>query len=88
MPTHEERILRIPDKAVEPLYTSEITKRLNLELDLSGGCTGTVMRAGTSVPMPLRYALLQAAGRPITVGFRAPDAEAYLEADGHRLLAH
>lgn len=32
MPTQEERILRILGKAVEPLLTSEITKRLNLEL--------------------------------------------------------
>ena len=46
------------------------------------------MSAGTSVPMPPRYALLPAARRPITVGFRAPDVEAYLEADEHRLLAH
>jgi hypothetical protein len=32
MPTHEERILGILGKAVEPLFTSEITKRLNHEL--------------------------------------------------------
>jgi hypothetical protein len=32
MPTHEERILRILGKAAEPLFTSEITKRLNHEL--------------------------------------------------------
>src|SRR5208282_1459561 len=52
--------------------------------DPSGGCTGTAMPAGTSVPMSPRYALLPAARRPIAVGFRAPDVEAYLEADGHR----
>src|SRR5689334_18124389 len=45
--------------------------------DPSGGCTGSAMPAGTSVPMPPRYALLPAARRPITVGFRAPDVEAY-----------
>jgi hypothetical protein len=56
--------------------------------DPSGGCTGTAMPAGTSAPMPLRCALLPAARPPITVGFRVPDGEAYLEADGHRLLAH
>lgn len=56
--------------------------------DPLGGCTGTAMPAGTFAPMPLRYARLPAAQRPITVGFRAPDAEAYLRADGHRLLAH
>jgi len=32
MPTHEERILGILSKAVEPLFTSEITKRLNQDL--------------------------------------------------------
>jgi hypothetical protein len=32
MRTHEERILRILGKAVEPLFTSEITERLNHEL--------------------------------------------------------
>ena len=32
MRTHEERILRVLGKAVEPLFTSEITERLNNEL--------------------------------------------------------
>lgn len=32
MRTHEERILRIHGKAVQPLFTSEITERLNYEL--------------------------------------------------------
>jgi predicted Zn-ribbon and HTH transcriptional regulator len=32
MPTQDERIVRILGQATEPLYTSEITKRLNHEL--------------------------------------------------------
>src|SRR5579864_7529087 len=56
-------------------------------IDRSAGCTGTAMRGGTFVPTLPRYALLPAVRRPITVGLRAPDAEAYLEADGHRLRA-
>lgn len=32
MPTHEEHILRILGEATEPLFTSEITERLNHEL--------------------------------------------------------
>ena len=32
MPTHEEHILRILSGATEPLFTSEIAERLNLQL--------------------------------------------------------
>jgi hypothetical protein len=32
MPTHEEHILRILGEAIEPLFPSEITDRLNREL--------------------------------------------------------
>jgi hypothetical protein len=32
MPSHEEHILRILGEATEPLFTSEIAERLNLQL--------------------------------------------------------
>jgi hypothetical protein len=32
MPTHEEHVLRILGEATEPLFTSEIAERLNLQL--------------------------------------------------------
>ena len=39
MPTHDGHILRILGEATEPLFASEITERLNDELDPGAACT-------------------------------------------------
>jgi hypothetical protein len=39
IPTHDENILRILGEAAEPLYASEITDRLNDELDPGAAST-------------------------------------------------
>ena len=39
MPTHEEHILRILAEATEPLFTSEITDRMNAEVGGEGAYT-------------------------------------------------
>lgn len=41
MPAHEKDILRILGEATEPLFTSEITERLNLQLKPDVAYTAT-----------------------------------------------
>lgn len=45
MPTHEEHILRILGEAVEPLFPSEITERLNRELGPGSVCSRSEVMA-------------------------------------------